>query len=229
MTEIVCGFLAVGAVAWATATAGRLAGISLTAIASGIMALMMPPVFSLRVESSAGIAVLVVNGVAGLIVAHAVRPRSRIFRVVESMQGPPERLAASDGLSFPEAISGVMERDSVLRRRASDVCVHVDQNTRSSMGADALDQILLDILRVALSHSNVHRVNVYASRRPSEECIRVAAEYAVQPSFPRLRVTGRTDDSCANLALPRWPDICSATWFDNGFEFIYQVRIKRRC
>ena len=101
MTEIVCSFLAVGAVAWATATAGRLAGISLTAIASGIMALMMPPVFSLRVESSAEIAVLVVNGVAGLIVAHAVRPRSSIFRVVESMQGPPERLAASDGLSLP--------------------------------------------------------------------------------------------------------------------------------
>jgi len=30
------------------------------------------------------------------------------------------------------------------------------------------------------------------------------------------------------LAPPGWPDTCSATWFDNGFELIYQVRIKRR-
>jgi hypothetical protein len=145
------------------------------------------------------------------------------------MQGSPKRIPASDGPSFAEAISRVLERDADLRRRASDVWVHVDQNSHSSVAADELDRMLLDILRVALSHSNVHRVDVYSSRRPAEECIRVAAEYAVQPAFPRVRITGRTDDSCAALALPRWPEACSATWFDNGFEFIYQVRIKRRC
>ena len=75
MIEIVACFLAVGAVAWATAAAGRLVGISLTAGASGLMAFLMPPVFSLRVESDPGIAALVVNGVVGLLVVHTIRPR----------------------------------------------------------------------------------------------------------------------------------------------------------
>jgi len=228
LIEILGCFLAVGAVAFVTATAGRLAGLSLTAFASGLMAFLMPPVFSLRVESSAGIAALVVNGVAGLLVAHTVRPRHAPCSLAEPMQGRPARATAPDGPLLAERILQVIERDAVLRGRTSNVYVHVDQNSHLSIAASELDRILLDVLRLALSYSKVHRVDVYSSRRPEEECIRVAAEYAIEPVIPRLRVTGRTDDSCAALAPPGWPDTCSATWFDNGFELIYQVRIKRR-
>ena len=228
LIEILGCFLAVGAVAFATATAGRLVGVLLTAVASGLMAFLMPPVFSLRVESSAGIAALVVNGVAGLLVAHTARPRRVPCRLAEPMQGCPARATAPDGPLLAERILQVIGRDAVLRGRTSDVYVHVDQNSHLSIAVSELDRILLDVLRLALSHSNVRRVAVYSSRRPEEECIRVAAEYAIEPMFPRLRITGRTDDSCAALAPPGWPDTCSATWFDNGFELIYQVRMKRR-
>ena len=226
MIEIVACFLAVGAVAWATAAAGRLVGISLTAVASGLMAFLMPPVFSLRVESNAGIAALVANGVAGLLVVHTIRPRRAANRVAEPMQRPAARPPALDDPVLAEAILRTIERDASLRMRASDICVHVDQDSRATIATDDLDRILVDILRIAFSHSNVHRIDVYSGRRPGEACIRLAAEYAVQPAFPRVRITGQSDDRCAALTLSHWPDACSATWFDNGFEFIYQVRIK---
>src|ERR1035441_6884563 len=102
MIEILGCLLADGAVAFATATAGRLVGISLTAVASGLMAFLLPPVFSLRVESNAGIAALVINGVAGLLVAHTVRPRHGSSPVAEPMQGRPARPPAPDGPLFAD-------------------------------------------------------------------------------------------------------------------------------
>ena len=226
MIEILGCLLAVGAVAWATAAAGRLAGITLTAVASGLLAFLMPPVFSLRVESGAGIAALVVNGIAGLVVAHKIRPKRRPRSAAEPVWRSPARLPAVEGPALADAISQVVARDACLQQRASDVGVHVDEEARAHLSAAELDRVLLDILRTAFSQSNVHRVDVYSSRRPGEECIRVAAEYAVSPAPPRLRITGRTGDSCAVLARPHWSKACSATWFDNGFEFIYQVRIE---
>jgi hypothetical protein len=144
------------------------------------------------------------------------------------MREPSTRPPHPDRPLLAESLLRVIERDEVLRPRVSDVCVHVDQHSCPCIAADELDQVLLDILRIAFSYSNVHRVDVYSSRRPDEVCVRVAAESAAQPELPRVRITGRTDVSCDALTLPRWPDACSATWFDNGLEFIYQVRIKRR-
>jgi len=190
------------------------------------LAFLMPPVFSLRVESGAGIAALVVNGLAGLVVAHKVRPRRQSSAVAEPVRPSPARLPAMEGPALAEAISQVVARDAGLQQRALNVGVHVDEHSRPHLSAAELDGVLLDILRTAFSQSNVHRVDVYSSRRPGEECIRVAAEYAVSPAPPRLRITGRTDDSCAALSWPHWSKACSATWFDNGFEVIYQVRIE---
>ena len=73
MPHIVSCILSVAAVALTTATAGRLLGISLTAIASALIAFSMPPVFSLRVANSGDLLMLVAQGVAGLFVAHTVR------------------------------------------------------------------------------------------------------------------------------------------------------------
>ena len=166
MIEIVACFLAVGAVAWATAAAGRLVGISLTAVASGLMAFLMPPVFSLRVESNAGIAALVVNGVVGLLVVHTIRPRRAANRVAEPMQRPPARPPALDDCVLAGAILRTIELDASLRMRASDICVHVDQDSRATIATDDLERILVYILRIAFSHSNVHRIDVYFCSSP---------------------------------------------------------------
>src|SRR5579872_6321621 len=154
MIEIIACFLVVGAVAWATAAAGRLAGISLTAVASGLMAFLMPPVFSFRVESNAGIA-LVANGVAGLLVVHTIRPRRTANRAAESVLRLAARPPALNDPFLAEAIVRTVERDASLRMRASDICVHVAQDSHAAIAADDLDRILVDILRIAFSHSNV--------------------------------------------------------------------------
>ena len=62
--HIVSCILSVAAVALTIATAGRLLGISLTAIASALIAFSMPPVFSLRVANSGDLLMLVAQGLA---------------------------------------------------------------------------------------------------------------------------------------------------------------------
>ena len=138
----------------ATANAGRLAGISLTAIGAGLMAFLMPPVFSFRVESSVGIAAVILNGLVGLLVAHTVRPRRGPFDLEEPVQERPKLPPLPDRPFLGESLLRVTDHDA-LRARASDVYMHFDENLRLSTTADELDQVLLDILRIAFSHSNV--------------------------------------------------------------------------
>ncbi len=225
--EILACFVAVGVVAMATAAAGRLVGISLTAVASGLMAFLMPPVFSLRVESSAGIAALILNGVAGLVVSHTVRPRRITPPSKAVTQGYCVRPPARSGPTLRESILRVIGQEAGFRLRAADIHVHVEEAQRLPTSVADLDKIVRDVLRLALSPPNVRRVDIYSGHRPAENCIRIAAEYAPEPVVPRVKITGLMDDSCVALELPGWPDTCSATWFDNGFELIYQIRIKR--
>jgi len=220
-------FIAVGAVALATAAAGRLVGMSLTAAASGLMAFLMPPVFSLRVESSAGVAALILNGVAGLVVSHTVRPRRPTSPSQAVTQDYCPRPSSPTGPTLGEAILLAIEQEAALRGRASDIHVHVGHAQHLSISLTDLDMIVRDVLRIALSPTNVRSIDIYSGQRPTEHCIRIAAVYAADPVVPCLKITGRMDDSCVALELPSWPGPCSATWFDNGFELIYQIRIKR--
>lgn len=225
MPHIVSCILSVAAVALTTATAGRLLGISLTAIASALIAFSMPPVFSLRVANSGDLLMLVAQGVAGLFVAHTVRTgRSKgvATRPSTSINAAPTQQHRP---LISEAILRAMDRDARLRRRASDLHVYVDQFARPHVSISELDQIVLDILRTAFGRSNVQCVSVYSGRQPGVVRIRVVAEYELDPTLPRLRITGRSDDHCIALPTPGWPRGCTATCFDNGTEFIYQIQI----
>jgi hypothetical protein len=215
----------VAAVALTTATAGRLLGISLTAIASALIAFSMPPVFSLRVANSGDLLMLVAQGVAGLFVAHTVRTgRSKKWS-----PDPPQVSTLPPQLHLPsisEAILRATDRDAGLRRRVSDLHVYVDQYARPHVSISELDQMVLDILRTAFGCSKVQCVSVYSGRQPGVVRIRVVAKYELDPTLPRLRITSRSDDHCIALPTPGWPRGCSATCFDNGTEFIYQIQIR---
>jgi hypothetical protein len=80
--------------------------------------------------------------------------------------------------------------------------VHVDQNSHLSIAVSELDRILLDVLRLALSHSNVRRVDVYSSRRPQEECIRVAAESEPRSVDDELAALRRHSDVFRGFFVP---------------------------
>ena len=224
MPHIVSCILSVAAVALTTATAGRLLGISLTAIASALIAFSMPPVFSLRVANSGDLLMLVAQGVAGLFVAHTVRTG----RSKEWSPDPPQVSTLPPQQHLPlisEAVLRAMDRDAGLRRRASDLHVYVDQYARPHVSISELDQMVRDILRTAFGRSHVQCVSVYSGRQPGVVRIRVVAEYELDPTLPRLRITSRSDDHCIALPTPGWPRGCTATCFDNGTEFIYQIQI----
>jgi hypothetical protein len=222
--HIVSCILSVAAVALTTAAAGRLTGISLAAVASALIAFSMPPVFSFRVANGGDLLMLVAQGAAGLLVAHTVR-------IGRSQEWPPRPRPVSARPPLPhrplisEAVLRAMDSDAGLSRRASDLHVHADRYARPPVSAPELDRVVLDILRTAFGRSNVQRVSVYSGRQPGAERIRVVAEYELDPPLPRLRITGRSDDQCIALTMPGWPRGCTATCFDNGTEFIYQIQL----
>ena len=224
MLHIVSCIVSVAAVALTTATAGRLPGISLTAVTSALIAFSMPPVFSLRVANGGDLLMLVAQGVAGLFVAHTIRTE----RSKKWSPAPPQVSTLPRRQHRPlisEAILRAMDRDAGLRRRTADLHVYVDQYVRPHVSISELDQMVLDILRAAFGRSNVQCVSVYSGRQPGVVRIRVVAEYDLDPTLPRLRITGRSDDRCIALPMPGWPRGCTATCFDNGTECIYQIQI----
>ena len=99
--------------------------------------------------------------------------------------------------------------------------VHVDQDSRATIATDDLERILVYILRIAFSHSNVHRMDSLFQPSPRgtlySTCRRTVphAHSGNEDNWAKL-------DCCAELTLSNWPDTCSATWFDERFEFIYR-------
>jgi hypothetical protein len=227
LLEISGCLLATGGVALATATAGRVAGISLTVLASGLLALILPPMFSLRLETGAGIAALLVNGAAGLFVALTLRSRSRPSVPPARSEEWSVRAPRAVRPVLADAIWRVIERDAELAARAAEIQVHVDREVELAIAECDLGRMLRDILKLAFGHAAVHRADIYYTHRPEEDGIRVVAMYGSPSELPCQRITGRTCSSCEPLAHHEWPAGSSATWFDNGFERIYQIRMMR--
>jgi hypothetical protein len=115
----------------------------------------------------------------------------------------------------------VLEPDAVERMRAKGFTLRLGGGTF----VPPLGEILTDVLRIAIEKPEVRRLSIYRVRRPAMGRVCVRAEYAASPEG--LRVTGRNDDRCAVLAMPGWPEGCSATWFDNGAEYVYEVSLRR--
>ena len=95
----------------------------------------------------------------------------------------------------------------------------------SAVPPEKLEKILSDVMQLALANSSTHEIKVYTSRRPSLDLISLVAEYNSSPSLPHVRILGRSGSQCA-LRIKDWPANCSATFFDNGFEHIYQISIR---
>ncbi|MEO8367608.1 MAG: DUF4118 domain-containing protein [Candidatus Solibacter sp.] len=217
-----------------TLVAGRIAGVSLTVVACGFMAFFMPPTFSLRVARNADIAVLVVQSVAGIVVTQTTRRKGRRQQQADAITSEPLPLSRrQEGSRIADVIARLLEKDAGLWLRSADLHVEVDQDQRIKLSEHEFDRILTDILRLAFARNEVtggtrsRRVSIYAAHRPSCDRISVSAEYDLEPTLPRVRIVGRNDDQCKRIPTSGWPPRCSATWFDNGFEYIYQVAIQK--
>ncbi len=224
--------IATGVVGLTTAVVGRFAGVALTVVISGMMAFFMTPIFSLRVDRSTDIAALAVQSVAGIVVTQTAHRRSSRRQIKQkpglaTAERPPMPRRILESSRLADVVPQLLEKYGDLRLRSADLSVEVDQCLRLTLSESELCRILSDIFRLAFARTNVRRVSTFASRRPSCERISVAAEYDNETTVPRLRILGRNDDHCRQVLTSNWPQRCSATWFDNGFAYIYQVAIQR--
>jgi hypothetical protein len=192
------------------------------------MAFFMTPVFSFRVARNIDIAALVFQGVAGIVVTQtARRKRQRQQPMVITTEPLFLKRRRQEGSRLIDVVPRLMKKDRELWLRSADLHVEVDEFQHITVSEQQLDGLVADILRLAFARTNVRRVSIFAARRPSCDRISVSAEYDLEPTLPRLRTVGRNDDQCIPMTMSAWPPRCSATWFDNGFEYIYQVAVQK--
>jgi hypothetical protein len=70
---------------------------------------------------------------------------------------------------------------------------------------------LREVFQTALAQPGIERLTIYGGRWPGVDRIWVAAQYRDQPP-----------DSCILIGARR-----ALTWFDNGFERVYQISLNR--
>ncbi len=205
--------------------AGRLAGLSITALGSATMAFfLMPPLYSLRVSQTHDIVVLAFYGGAGLVLAKAAPSRKkRAFIRVDTVCDQTPRRALETDLS--RAVADLMSSDLGGPLRALDFTVFGEALTLPCTQDQTL-RMLSDVLTAALETPEVQRISVYLTHRPSVRRLMVTAHYVWPPSQCKVIRIGARDDECKPATFPGWPLESRASWFDNGYDRIYQVSVE---
>lgn len=225
MVGIVECTIAIGVVTIGCLCAGRFAAITLTIITTAMAALVMPPFLSFRVERGGDVALLLFQSIVGFVVASKLPAKDRgdrqTLRATQLERTCPTRRGS---YSLLTVVRKVREGDGDLGRKLSDLDVYGNVDSGIAVSEQELEHIVADVLRIALSHSNVQRVSVYAGRQPALDRITIEAEYDLTSPLPRIRMLGRSDSQC-HLQTDRWPPNCSLTLLDNGYEYIYLISI----
>jgi hypothetical protein len=123
-------------------------------------------------------------------------------------------------------MQSIVNRDEHLAATVCEIDVCGELQETAAISEQELEQILSDVLRIALCRPEIRHVKVHIVRRPAMDQISVAAEYGENLSLPRIRILGRSD---AGRPVPTksWPAHCSAICFDNGFDHSYLISIKK--
>jgi hypothetical protein len=178
----------------------------------------MPPDFSFQVREPADVAALGAYGVVGLFILRKGPARHSRFSGGLSTEAPhtlprtPLSLALEDVLA-----SHVGAR---LRARRVELTAAVLPLVPGSQAEAAC--VLADVLTAALDLPDLRSVTISAGREPASERIWLSAQTR-RPPLNRAVTTGKTDAECDPFCGDNWPSFCRATWFDNGYDRIYQI------
>jgi hypothetical protein len=216
-------FITIAAVIMTCRIAGRIPAMMLTAVAAAAGAIIMPPFASWEVESTADILTIVFQSIVGLAVAYKWQPKVQRLQAAEAI--PFSQHQKGPVSSLFTIVPTVMARHQELTGRLCDIqfcgLLHGSIGTTE----DELENILLDVLRLAFSDPKTQGIKIYTGRRPALHQIVLVAEYKAAVSLPRLRLLGRSD-SQHPLETKHWPDNCSATIFDSPIARTYQISIR---
>ena len=120
-----------------------------------------------------------------------------------------------------------METDADLKKRWNDVEVDGELEGNVALSEAELDRLVSSLLRTAFTHKNVRHVGMYTGRQPTLDRITLVAGYDPSSTLPCVRSLGRPEAQCQVLQVDHLPPHCSATWFDNGCDYVYQIAIHR--
>jgi hypothetical protein len=215
--------IAISAIIMTCRFAGRIPAMMLTAVAAASAAIIMPPFASWEVESTTDVLTVVFQTIIGLVVAyklptkkqHERRPPTSSFS--ERPKEPAHSLFA--------IVHAITKRDADLAALPRDIDVHGELHGSVGLSPDELNQVVSDVMRIALSDPTTQQVAIYTGRRPSLYQISLVAQYGPTMSLPRTRMLDQPDNHCA-LHMDGWPANCSGVTFDNGFEKTYLISIR---
>ena len=83
--------------------------------------------------------------------------------------------------------------------------------------------ILSDVLKTALETPGVRRIAIYGGQRPGIRRLIVVASYTWPPPRGKVIIVGKRDQDCEPAVFAGWPSNWRASWFDNGYDRIYQI------
>src|SRR5438445_6346427 len=124
MLGIVESLIAIGAIALTAMLAGRIAAMTVTAVATAAVAIIMPPALSLEVDSSTDLLALLFQAIVGLILAY--RSPAKVHREASShvsLRTAATRTSAEPAYSLRTVARRVIESDADLAKRRGDVDV----------------------------------------------------------------------------------------------------------
>jgi Domain of unknown function (DUF4118) len=205
--------------------AGRLVGLSITAVCSAAMAyFLMPPVFSLRISQTSDLFALAFYGSVGLVIAKSGPSRQKRIALRE------EPIRNIPPLKQPEAdvravMTELMSSDLGVRLRAEDIAIEAASFGLPGPCGDAL-RMLTDVITRALQGSGIRRISVYGGKRPGVQHLVVAAHRVWPPPLYKVITIGKRDEDCEAAVFLGWPSHSHASWFDNGYDRIYQVSVE---
>jgi len=208
-----CG-LAVVAVVVLSRAYGRAIGTVAAATCGVSVAVAMPPAFSLEVDRLADQATLAVYGVLSLLVLLRM-PRKRISVRDHSVLSAT---AAEGRSSFPETwlseiVSRIVARQDLAGSKVEISVGDLLLRACPETAAKILDEVFV----AALSEPGIEAVAVYGGRWPGQDRVWVAARYRDLPPEAFVLANGKKDRDNPGLGTG------SVTWFDNGFERVYQI------
>jgi hypothetical protein len=200
----------------ATQSFGRIAGIS-TAAACGVSLAFftMDPVFSFEIASPVDRGTLLAYGVTSFLL---------LLRKPRRNQVRPERVAwpsGKQGRTQEIDFAGFLEA-AVAQTWPDTVDIDIDPRMRIPGSGDEIQPLLNMIMRAGVPDLVPVRIAAYSGTAPGQTLVWVALQYKPWPDEPHVFRIGRHRDGCARLETPN-PEACSVSWFDNGFERVFQI------
>ena len=203
----------------ATSSGGRLCGLAVTSLSGAAMAFfVMPPRFSIEIADPSNLAILSGYCVFGVFLAIRMsQPKVTPIRaVVKRLQHDESGCALVDVLA-DVAVLGVVP--AIGGVGTTDDCAATLPCGRAEAAV-----MLGDILQEA-NRCGANRILIVPTRMPGSRMLTIVARRIAPPDGEVITI-GKRHDRCEKIESIGWPANAAASWFDNGFERIYQVAFR---